>query len=99
MRDLREKLSGTMTVQPKNSDPLKSKVENARPSMKSVATDTETEVTRKASGQATRKKSQQAIRFTFLQLCYSIMLNKLPWEKTVLLFLSLLSFGSGWWIG
>ncbi|KAL0708434.1 hypothetical protein Bca4012_074860 [Brassica carinata] len=60
VRDLREKLSGTMTVQPKNSDPLKSKVENARPSMKSVATDTETEVTRKASGQATRKKSQQA---------------------------------------
>nr|VDD47123.1 unnamed protein product [Brassica oleracea] len=68
VRDLREKLSGTMTVQPKNSDPLKSKVEAARPSMKSVATDTETEVTRKASGQATRKKSQQAIRFTFLQL-------------------------------
>ncbi|WZZ62936.1 ankyrin repeat and SAM domain-containing protein 6-like [Brassica napus] len=60
VRDLREKLSGTMTVQPKNSDPLKSKVEAARPSMKSVATDTETEVTRKASGQATRKKSQQA---------------------------------------
>ena len=67
MRDLREKLSGTMTVQPKNSDPLKSKVEAAaRPSMKSVATDTETELTRKASSQATRKKSQQAIRFTFL---------------------------------
>ncbi|KAG5399079.1 hypothetical protein IGI04_020893 [Brassica rapa subsp. trilocularis] len=44
VRDLREKLSGTMTVQPKNSDPLKSKVEAAaRPSMKSVATDTETE--------------------------------------------------------
>uniref|UniRef100_M4ELG1 SAM domain-containing protein n=1 Tax=Brassica campestris TaxID=3711 RepID=M4ELG1_BRACM len=48
VRDLREKLSGTMTVQPKNSDPLKSKVEAAaRPSMKSVATDTETD--RKAS--------------------------------------------------
>ncbi|RID64287.1 hypothetical protein BRARA_E03231 [Brassica rapa] len=61
VRDLREKLSGTMTVQPKNSDPLKSKVEAAaRPSMKSVATDTETEVTRKASSQVTRKKSQQA---------------------------------------
>ncbi|KAH0881379.1 hypothetical protein HID58_068773, partial [Brassica napus] len=74
VRDLREKLSGTMTVQPKNSDPLKSKVEAARPSMKSVATDTETEVTRKASGQATRKKSQQAIRFTFLQLfCYLLV--------------------------
>ncbi|XP_009147099.1 ankyrin repeat and SAM domain-containing protein 6 isoform X1 [Brassica rapa] len=59
VRDLREKLSGTMTVQPKNSDPLKSKVEAAaRPSMKSVATDTETD--RKASSQATRKKSQQA---------------------------------------
>ncbi|XP_013750621.2 ankyrin repeat and SAM domain-containing protein 6-like [Brassica napus] len=61
VRDLREKLSGTMTVQPKNSDPLKSKVEAAaRPSMKSVATETETEVTRKASSQATRTKSQQA---------------------------------------
>ncbi|KAF8050936.1 hypothetical protein N665_1852s0006 [Sinapis alba] len=58
VRDLREKLSsGTMNVQPKNSDPLKSKVEAAaRPSMKSVATETTSEVTRKA----TRKKSQQA---------------------------------------
>ncbi|CAH8291235.1 unnamed protein product [Eruca vesicaria subsp. sativa] len=44
VRDLREKLSGTMNVQPKNSDhPVKSKVETARTSMKSVATDTATE--------------------------------------------------------
>ncbi|KAG2272663.1 hypothetical protein Bca52824_067218 [Brassica carinata] len=43
VRDLREKLSGTMSVQPKNSDPLKSKVETARPSMKSVGTETATE--------------------------------------------------------
>ncbi|XP_010449510.1 PREDICTED: ankyrin repeat and SAM domain-containing protein 6-like [Camelina sativa] len=56
VRDLREKLSGTMN-QPKNIDPPKSKVEAARPSMKSVATETET---RKTSNQATRKKSQQA---------------------------------------
>ncbi|KAL9290612.1 putative sterile alpha motif domain-containing protein [Arabidopsis thaliana] len=41
----------------KNSDPPKSKAEAARPSMKSVATETET---RKTSSQATRKKSQQA---------------------------------------
>ncbi|CAN8260183.1 unnamed protein product [Cochlearia groenlandica] len=59
IRDLREKLSGTMNVQPKNSDPPKSKVEAARPTMKSVATETATE-TRKTSNQATRKKSQQA---------------------------------------
>lgn len=58
VRDLREKLSGTIYRQPKNSDPPKSKVEAARPSMKSVATETET---RKTSNQATRKKSQQAI--------------------------------------
>ncbi|CAH8259677.1 unnamed protein product [Arabidopsis lyrata] len=57
VRDLREKLSGTMNLQPKNSDAPKPKVEAARPSMKSVATETET---RKTSTQATRKKSQQA---------------------------------------
>lgn len=34
-RDLRERLSGTMTAQPKNSDPPKSKV-IAKPSSKSV---------------------------------------------------------------
>ncbi|KAL0799436.1 hypothetical protein Bca101_054611 [Brassica carinata] len=59
VRDLREKLSGTMNMQPKNSDPLKSKAETARPSMKSVVTGTATEA-RKTSSQATRKKSQQA---------------------------------------
>lgn len=47
-----------MNLQPKNSDPPKSKAEAARPSMKSVATETET---RKTPNQATRKKSQQAI--------------------------------------
>ncbi|KAJ0249613.1 Sterile alpha motif [Hirschfeldia incana] len=60
VRDLREKLSGTMNMQPKNSDPLKSKVETARPSLKSVVTGTATETTRKTSSQATRRKSQQA---------------------------------------
>ncbi|RID71249.1 hypothetical protein BRARA_C03198 [Brassica rapa] len=54
VRDLREKLSGTMNVQ------TKSKVETARPSLKSVVTGTATETTRKTSSQATRKKSQQA---------------------------------------
>ncbi|CAF2126636.1 unnamed protein product [Brassica napus] len=49
VRDLREKLSGTMNVQPK------SKVETARPSLKSVVTGTATETTRKTSSQATRK--------------------------------------------
>ncbi|EOA31477.1 hypothetical protein CARUB_v10014663mg [Capsella rubella] len=57
VRDLREMLSGTMNLQPKNTDPPKSKAEAARPSMKSVATETET---RKTPNQATRKKSQQA---------------------------------------
>ncbi|KAF8094265.1 hypothetical protein N665_0367s0048 [Sinapis alba] len=56
VRDLREKLSGTMSMQ---QHPPKSKVETARPSMKSVVTETATE-TRKTSSQATRKKSQQA---------------------------------------
>lgn len=54
VRDLREKLSGTMNMQPK------SKVETAKPSLKSVVTETATETTRKTSSQATRKKSQQA---------------------------------------
>ncbi|KFK38170.1 hypothetical protein AALP_AA3G078100 [Arabis alpina] len=59
VKDLREQLSGTMNKQPRNSDPLKSKVESARPTMKSVATETATE-SRKTSNQASRKKSQQA---------------------------------------
>ncbi|CAN7010156.1 hypothetical protein IGI04_011624 [Brassica rapa subsp. trilocularis] len=43
VRDLREKLSGTMNVQPI------SKVETARPSLKSLVTGTATETTRKTS--------------------------------------------------
>ncbi|CAH2054690.1 unnamed protein product [Thlaspi arvense] len=70
VRDLREKLSGTMNPQPKNSDPPKSKVEAARPSMKSVATDTAT-ATRKTSNQTTKKKSQQAI--FFLHTCHLLV--------------------------
>ncbi|KAJ4898379.1 Sterile alpha motif (SAM) domain-containing protein [Raphanus sativus] len=55
VRDLRETLSGTMNTQ----HPPKSKVETARPSLKSVVTETATETTRKTPSQATRKKSQQ----------------------------------------
>ncbi|XP_010547096.1 PREDICTED: ankyrin repeat and SAM domain-containing protein 6-like [Tarenaya hassleriana] len=59
VRDLREKLTGTMNPQPRNRAPPKSKVEAARPVMKSVAVEaTETE-TKRTSNQATRRRFPQ----------------------------------------
>ncbi|OMO95847.1 glycosyl transferase [Corchorus olitorius] len=57
VRDLREKLSGTMNTQPLNADPPKSKVEVAKPARKSVVETPEPEPKRPAT--AARKKAQQ----------------------------------------
>ncbi|XP_010552047.1 PREDICTED: ankyrin repeat and SAM domain-containing protein 6-like isoform X2 [Tarenaya hassleriana] len=60
VRDLRDKLSGTMNPQPRNSDPPKSKVDAAaRPVMKSVAVEAHETGIKRASNQAPRRKSQR----------------------------------------
>ncbi|CAI0561104.1 unnamed protein product [Linum tenue] len=59
IRDLREKLSGTMNPQPMNSDPPKSK--QAR---RSVAADAHEPEIKKVSSVATKKKSQQKASLT-----------------------------------
>ncbi|KAF7845579.1 ankyrin repeat and SAM domain-containing protein 6-like [Senna tora] len=59
MRDLREKLSGTMTTQPKNSDPPKSKVEAVKPSSKSIIVEAPASQIKRAANPAPKKKASQ----------------------------------------
>ncbi|KAK4286247.1 hypothetical protein QN277_002829 [Acacia crassicarpa] len=59
MRDLREKLSGTMTQQPRNSDPPKSKVEAVKPSSKSAIVEAPAPNTKRATNPAPKKKTSQ----------------------------------------
>uniref|UniRef100_A0A2P2QML8 SAM domain-containing protein n=1 Tax=Rhizophora mucronata TaxID=61149 RepID=A0A2P2QML8_RHIMU len=59
VRDLREKLSGTMNVQPGNADPPKTKLETSKPLRKNVALEASDSVIKKFAGVASRKKSQQ----------------------------------------
>lgn len=61
MRDLRERLSGTMTPQPKNSDPPKSKVEVVKPSSKSVNAEVPVSQIKRAANPAPRKKPSQKV--------------------------------------
>lgn len=63
MRDLREKLSGTMTQQPKNVDPPKSKVGVVKPSGKSVIV--EAPQTKRAANPAPKKKTSQKVSFNY----------------------------------
>ncbi|CAL0324405.1 unnamed protein product [Lupinus luteus] len=59
MRDLRERLSGTVTQQPKNSDPPKSKVV-VKPSSKSVGVEVPAVQTKRPAKPAPKKLSQRA---------------------------------------
>lgn len=59
VRDLREKLSGTMNLQPVNSDPPKPKLEAAKPARKNVAVEAPEADTKRVADPATRKKVQQ----------------------------------------
>lgn len=61
VRDLREKLSGTMNSQPLNSDPPKPKAEAAKQVRKSVAVEASEPVTKRTAGQAARKKAKAYI--------------------------------------
>ncbi|XWS36579.1 hypothetical protein CRYUN_Cryun20dG0096800 [Craigia yunnanensis] len=59
VRDLREKLSGTMNAQPINADPPRPKPEVAKPARKSVAVETPEPEPKRAATTAARKKAQQ----------------------------------------
>ncbi|XP_009370672.2 ankyrin repeat and SAM domain-containing protein 6-like [Pyrus x bretschneideri] len=59
VRDLREKLSGTMNPQPMNTDPLKPKVEAAKPARRSIAVGTPAAESKKVANPAPRKKASQ----------------------------------------
>ncbi|KAB2022676.1 hypothetical protein E1A91_D07G233700v1 [Gossypium mustelinum] len=60
VRDLREKLSGTMNAQPINADPPKQKVKVAQPARKSVAVETTEPEPRRAANTPARKKAKQS---------------------------------------
>ncbi|EEF41222.1 transferase, transferring glycosyl groups, putative [Ricinus communis] len=59
MRDLREKLSGTMNSQPLNVDPPKRKLEAAKPARRSAAVEVPEPEIKKVAAMASRRKSQQ----------------------------------------
>ncbi|XP_052185133.1 uncharacterized protein LOC127796786 [Diospyros lotus] len=61
VRDLREKLSGTMYLPPPNSDPPKAKpvLEGSIPVRKSVIVETPEPETKKVAGKVSRKKTHQ----------------------------------------
>ncbi|BBH10027.1 Sterile alpha motif domain-containing protein, partial [Prunus dulcis] len=59
VRDLREKLSGTMVPQPVNADPPKTKLEAAKPVRRSTAVGASAQETKKVTNPASRKKTSQ----------------------------------------
>lgn len=69
VRDLREKLSGTMNSQPVNADPPKRNLEVAKPARKSVTVEAPEPEIKKVASVALKTKSQQkaCIYFFFLQ--------------------------------
>ena len=73
VRDLREKLSGTMHSQPVNNDPPKAKpaMEAGKPTRKNVAVEAPVSGTKKVASQVPRNKTQQKawIFFFFVPFC------------------------------
>ncbi|KAM1539036.1 hypothetical protein ACFX15_003602 [Malus domestica] len=59
VRDLRERLSGTMNPQPMNTDPPKPKLEAAKPARRSIAVGTPAAESKKVANPASRKKASQ----------------------------------------
>ena len=64
VRDLRERLSGTMTPQPKNIDPPKSKVV-AKPSSKSVGVEAPAVQTKRSANSVPKKLPQKVLLLFF----------------------------------
>ncbi|XP_022727537.1 ankyrin repeat and SAM domain-containing protein 6-like [Durio zibethinus] len=76
VRDLREKLSGTMNTQPMNADPPKPKLEVAKPAWKSVAVETPEPEPKRAATMAARKKAQQKANTSVEGFLQSLGLEK-----------------------
>ncbi|CAN6545106.1 unnamed protein product [Malus baccata var. baccata] len=76
VRDLREKLSGTMNPQPMNTDPPKPKVEAAKPARRSIAVGTPATETKKVSNPAPRKRASQKAGSSVDEFLTSLDLEK-----------------------
>ncbi|KAM1137508.1 hypothetical protein FF1_035464 [Malus domestica] len=76
VRDLREKLSGTMNPQPMNTDPPKPKVETAKPARRSIAVGTPATETKKVANPAPRKKASQKAGSSMDEFLTSLDLEK-----------------------
>ncbi|XP_024026396.1 ankyrin repeat and SAM domain-containing protein 6 [Morus notabilis] len=76
VRDLREKLSGTMHPQPMNYDPPKPTPEASKPARKSVAVQASTLESKKVSNAAAKKKAPQKASSTVDDFLQSLGLEK-----------------------
>ncbi|KAL6271184.1 hypothetical protein ACE6H2_028095 [Prunus campanulata] len=76
VRDLREKLSGTMVPQPVNADPPKTKVEAAKPVRRSTAVGASAQETKKVTNPASRKKTSQKAGASVDEFLTSLDLEK-----------------------
>lgn len=88
VRDLREKLSGTMHPQPMNYDPPKPKPEASEPARKSVAVQASTLESKKVSNAAAKKKAPQKacinsfFIFPSLSFCCILVDSQIPLSKS-----------------
>ncbi|KAF5741278.1 SEC23-interacting protein-like [Tripterygium wilfordii] len=76
VRDLREKLSGTMNLQPESAGSRKQKMEAAKPARKSVAAEAAEPEIKKVANPTTKKKSQQKAETSLDQFLLSLDLEK-----------------------
>ncbi|KAE8671160.1 Sterile alpha motif domain-containing protein isoform 2 [Hibiscus syriacus] len=76
VRDLRDKLSGTMNLQPVNVDPPKLKSDVNKPARRSVAVETSEPEPKKAATMATKKKAQQKVDASVEGFLQSLSLEK-----------------------
>ncbi|MBA0605656.1 hypothetical protein Godav_018208 [Gossypium davidsonii] len=83
VRDLREKLSGTMNAQPINADPPKQKVKVSQPARKSVAVETTEPEPRRAANTPARKKAKQSV----CNLCSFLPFSVFPYMLYVCVYL------------
>ncbi|MBA0605658.1 hypothetical protein Godav_018210 [Gossypium davidsonii] len=83
VRDLREKLSGTMNAQPINADPRKQKVKAAQPARKSVVVETPELDPRRAANTPARKKAKQSVS----NLCTFLLFSIFPYMLYVCVYL------------
>ncbi|KAL5562125.1 hypothetical protein UlMin_031872 [Ulmus minor] len=76
VRDLREKLSGTMHPQPVNNDPPKPRLETAKVARKNVAVQAPAPESKRAANTATRKKAPQKASTSVDEFLQSLGLEK-----------------------